>query len=132
MKLNNNARILIISDKDYFSYLFSYKNKHPEFNIKIINRNTLLDKLAYRFTSDPIPYLIKEKGISYSKAKRYINLLRLGVHQNNPKLNSLYSDISSMLTKDEYGLYELEQYEIYLFEMDEDRDVIHLLNNNKL
>lgn len=133
MKLNNiTSKIIIISDMDYFPFLFKYKGSHPELNIKLMDRNTLLDTLAYRFKEDPIPYLIRDKGIEYSKAKKYLNLLRLGIKLEDEKLKSIFDFISPYLIKDEYGLFELQHPPICLFEMDEDRDITYLLKSNGL
>lgn len=133
MKLYNiKDKILIVCEQDYFPFFFAFKKKNPSLNIKIISRSDLLDKVAYRFSKDPIPYLIKEKGIEYSKAKRYVNLLRLGVHEGNEKLKTLLNDIKECLTVDEYGLYELKGCHLFLFEMDEDKDVTSLLNKKDI
>lgn len=130
MPLTNDTKRkrLIVLDNDYYPIIFLYKNKNPNENIKIINKGELLDKVGYRYSKDPLPFLIKEKGISYSKGKKIINLIKYlrGIEDNPYK--ELIEDIKDYLTIDEYGLYELNQYDIELLELDEDKGLLSLLD----
>ena len=70
---------IVVADFDYQSVVFRYKNSHPELDIKVINRNELINKISYSFKKDPIPFLIS-KGIGYKKAnfkRRYNELFPL-------------------------------------------------------
>lgn len=124
--------ILVIIDEDYYPLIFLFKNNNPTLNIKIINKSELVDKLGYQFKEDPLPYLIKEKGLDYNKAKRLLTLIRYlrGAGQNY--LSPIIDELKEYLDVDEYGLYELNRYEIYLLELDEDEGIKTLLTNNKL
>ena len=130
--LSNQNRIILVVDQDYYPLILNFKNSRPHLNIKVINRNQLIDKAGYRFSKDPLPYLIKEKRISYNKAKRYLNLLKLLRESKDNELNELKENLKDYLTIDEYGIYELEQYDIYLLEMDEDREIQTLLSRHSL
>ena len=124
---------IIIADFDYQSALFLFKNRHPELDIKIISRNDLINKISYSFAKDPIPFLIS-KGIGYKKAKKYLDILLIAEADKNEELNKLFNDLNEngYLTKDEYGLYELSNSHVYLFEMEQDHAIQGLLNRNNI
>ena len=124
---------IIIADFDYQSALFLFKNRHPELDIKIISRNDLINKISYSFAKDPIPFLIG-KGIGYKKAKKYLDILLIAEADKNEELNKLFNDLNEngYLTKDEYGLYELSNSHVYLFEMEQDHAIQGLLNRNNI
>lgn len=131
-KIETGKKYLFVIDKDYYPLLFKYKNENPSLDIKIITKQTLLDKIGYRYTKDPIPYLIVKKKLNYDKAKKTANLLRvLNGSKNNP-LEELKQELRDYLTYDEYGPLELSRYIIYLFEMDEDTSYRKLLRNHNL
>ena len=131
-KIESNKKYLFVIDGDYYPLLFKYKNAHPSLNIKIITKQSLLDKIGYRYTKDPIPYLIVHKKLNYDKAKKTANLLRvLNGSQNNP-LEDLKQELKDYLTYDEYGPVELSRYEVCLFEMDEDTSYQTLLKNHNV
>lgn len=127
-----NKRVLLVADQDYFPLLFSFKANHPDINLKIISKNSLIDKAGYRFEKDPLPFLIKEKNIEYNKAKKLLNLIKYLRNSPTNLLSEKVEELKDFLTIDEYGLYELKQFEIYLFEMDEDAGITTLLNNNNI
>ena len=128
VKFEQSKRYLFVVDKDYYPLILKYKNNHPELNIKIIFRNALIDKAGYHYKSDPIPYLIKEKNIEYSKAKKYLNLIRVLRGKDDSPLSDLIASLKDYLDTDQYGLLELSRYQIYLLEMDEDEEIKSLLN----
>ena len=129
MEFSKTDKLLFVVDKDYFPLIFKYKNNHPELNIKVINENGLLDKAGYCFKDDPIPYLIKDKNIEYSKAKKYSQIVRyLRNYRGDKELEKLVDDLKDYLTIDEYGLLELNRYQIYLVELDENEGIKHLLD----
>ena len=132
--LRPNQKILIVVDKDYYPLILNYKNRNPNLNIKVINRNGLIDKAGYRFSKDPLPHLIKEKGIEidYSKAKKYLNIIRCLKGRDETPLDYLIEDLEDYVTVDDYGLEELSRYQIYLLEMDEDEEIKSLLSNQNI
>ena len=131
-KLEAGKKYLFVIDKDYYPLLFKYKNSHPSENIKIITKQSLLDKLGYRYVKDPIPYLIINKKLNYDKAKKTANLLRLVKGSKDSPLKELEKELQDYLTIDEYGVVEVSRYEIVLFEMDEDTSYQTLLKNHNL
>ena len=128
----SGKKYLFVIDKDYYPLLFKYKNAHPTQNIKIITKQSLIDKLGYSYLKDPVPYLIVEKNLNYDKAKKTANLLRLLNKAVNPPLENLKEELKDYLTIDEYGPVELKGFKICLFEMDEDTSYQTLLKNHQL
>ena len=129
MEFSKTDKLLFVVDKDYYPLIFKYKNSHPELNIKVINDSGLLDKAGYCFKEDPIPYLIKDKNIEYSKAKKFSQIVRyLREYQGESELEQLVDDLKDYLVVDEYGLLELNRYQIYLIELDENEGIKSLLN----
>ena len=122
---------IVVADFDYQSVVFRYKNSHPELDIKVINRNELINKISYSFKKDPIPFLIS-KGIGYKKAKKYLDILLTADASKNNELNRLFNELNEggYLLKDEYGAYELENSHIFLFEMEQDIATQELLKRN--
>lgn len=132
IKLEPGIKYLFVIDKDYYPLLFKYKNENPSINIKIIAKNSLIEKLGYSYSKDPVPYLITKKRLNYDKAKKMANLLRLLYKAENSPLKELETELKDYLTIDEYGEVELSSYKIYLFEMDEDISYQTLLTNHHL
>ena len=131
MKFDTQKKLMFVVDKDYYPLILKYKNKHPQLNIKVINRQGLIDKVGYRFKEDPLPYLIKN-NIEYSKAKRLLNLVRCLRGYDGPAFKKEMDLLKDYLTVDEYGLLELSRYQIYLLEMDEDQEIKSLLDRNSI
>lgn len=127
------SKNIIVADFDYQAALFLYKNKYPDLDIKIISRNDLINKVSYSFSKDPIPFLIKE-GIGYKKAKKYLDILLTADVFKNKELTDLFNKLNDngYLTKDEYGLYELRDSHIFLFEMEQDIAIQEFLKRNGL
>ena len=129
---DKTQKLCFVIDEDYYPLIFNFKNKYPELNIKIISTRELVDKAGYRFKDDPIPYLIKDKNIEYLKAKKLTNLIKYcrNMSDDGSDIFTYSKELEKdYLTVDEYGLYELNKYELYLFEMDENRGIKTLLNN---
>lgn len=126
-----DKKILIVSDKEYQVPLFRFRNEHPLLDIKFMSVKELKDSLTFIYLKDPIPYLIKEKGIEYNKAKKYATLLKAPYFDKNPVLKNLYEELKGTYipTKNDPLLeYELKQYNIYVFEDDEDEELFSLLS----
>ncbi len=124
---------IIVADFDYQSALFLFKNKYPELDIKIISRHELINKVSYSFAKDPIPFLLKN-GIGYKKAKKYLDILLTADVSKSSRLQELFNDLNDngYLVKDEYGLYELKDSHIFLFEMKYDAAIQEFMNRNGL
>ena len=127
------SKNIIVADFDYQAALFLYKNKHPDLDIKIISRHDLINKVSYSFAKDPIPFLINE-GIGYKKAKKYLDILLTADVSKNEELTKLFNKLNDngYLVKDEYGLYELKDSHIFLFEMEQDVAIQELLKRSGL
>ena len=129
-KFKEDKKILIVSDYNYQVPLFHFRNNHPLLDIKFMNVRELKDSLTFVYLKDPIPYLIKEKGIEYNKAKKYAALLKAPYYFKNPFLKELYEELKGEYIpnkSDSLNEYELKQYNIYIFEDDEDQELFSLL-----
>ena len=127
MKLIEDKKYLIVTRREYFPILFSYKNKHPKLNLKFITKQDFASKVSFSFAKDPIPELIKQ-GIDYSRAKKYLHIFLFGNLDKNEKVKKIFEYIpKDYLAIDEYGLTELKRYdEIIFFEMSEDKELLSL------
>lgn len=122
MKTLNKS--IIVAERLYHPVLFRFKNQNPELDVKIITPDELLDMATFSFSSDPIPFLVYEKRIEYCKAKKWVNLIRKTDVTKNQKLFDLYESIKNQyLSENEYGKYELSLYSVFLFELDEDKEL---------
>ena len=124
MDLRYLDKAIVVSDRDYFPLLYSFRNAHPGLRIKIWNEDDLLRRLSCSYDKgrkDPIPYLLK-KGITYSNAKNYLNLIRVSDLSKNESLASLYKELNEndYLKFDELGAREVSLGHIFLFEKQED------------
>ena len=124
---------IIVADFDYHSALFQFKNEHPNLDIKIINRNEVINKISYSFSKDPIPFLIN-KGIGYKKARKYLDIIVTAEVNKNKELQELFDALNAegYLVKDEYGAFELKNSHIFLYEMKKDVAVSNLLKRNNI
>lgn len=141
---SGSKKQLIVTYREYFPLLIRYKNSNPLENIKIIDKDELLEKISYKLKDDPIPYLIKQ-GIDYSNAKKYLHIFLVGdIPEKNKNLYSVFESVETLFfKKDEYGLEELNGYfikdgegnwvkGIQFFAMDEDIEVKNLCERNKI
>ena len=132
---DNKQRIMLVVDQDYYPLIFEYKNSHPSLKLKIVSKKDIVDKIGYSFTKDPVPTIVKKKRIEYTKAKKLVNLIRYlnGMADKGPLTEyfNLLND-NDFLTIDEYGQRELQLYQVFLFEMDEDSGIKTLLTNNNI
>jgi len=122
---------IIVADYIYHSALFAFKNNHSDLDLKIITRNELINKVSYSFKKDPIPFLI-ENGYGYKKAKKLIDILLTSDVNKEQSLKQLFDILlkKDYLIKDEYGLYELINSKVYLFELDNDLSICELLKRS--
>ena len=132
--LKDFDKAIVVSDKDYFPLLYSFRNSHPELQMKIWNEEDLLRRLSCSFDKgkmDPIPYLLK-KGITYPNAKKYLNLIRVADISKNVSLASLYKELDEKgyLKFDELGGREISLGRVFLLEKQEDLELHSLLERN--
>ena len=125
MILKEKERYLIVTRKEYFPLLFSFKNAHPNLSLKFIEKRDFFSLLSFSFKEDPIPYLIdEEQGIDYSLAKKFLHIIQVGDLSKNSKVKKLYEKIpSELLSYDEYGLAELKRSHLLFLEMEDDYEL---------
>lgn len=129
--MESNA--IIISNREYQALLYKYKNEHNELDLKVIDKEQLFNMLSFSYTKNPIPELIKE-NVSYLKARRYIDILRkCDDYSKNETLNKIYNLLKDeYITRDEYGHLMFQNKKIYVFEADEDQEIINILKKNNM
>lgn len=127
MELIENKKYLFVTRNEYLPILFSYKNKHPQLNIKFINKQDFASMVSFSFAKDPIPELIKQK-VDYSRGKKFVHIFLFGDLEKNEKVKSLFNSIpKDYISIDPYGTEELKRYDqIIFFEMEEDKELLSL------
>lgn len=125
MILKEKERYLIVTRKEYFPLLFSFKNEHPNLSLKFIEKKDFFSLLTFSFKEDPIPYLLDEKeGIDYSLAKKYLHIIQAGDISKNSKVQAIFERIpKDLLVFDEYGPTELKRNHLLFLEMEEDTEL---------
>lgn len=132
MRFEENKNYLIISPREYKSALLKAKKKYPLSNIKIIDKNEIIDKLAFSFkeTKNPIDYLLSKEEYDYSQIKKILNIIRIGKIDGNPFFSKIYEELkeNGYLNFDIYGRKEMDRYQnengqVFLFESDEDEEL---------
>ena len=129
----SNKKMLILTRKEYFPLLFSMKESDPSLNFKVMAKSEFLDLAEYTFAKDPIPFLMKE-GISYSKAKKYIALLRIRERGRDPFLDDLERrlDEKGYLQRDPYGEKEIESLDVKIFRIEQDEELLGFLKRKNI
>ena len=124
----DHKKRIIIAPKEYLPLLFRWKNAHPLERVKFITPSDLLDLVSFRFKADPIPSLI-QKGIAYTKAKKYVRLFRLCVLDGD--LKAKFDLLPEGITEtDPYGEKELKEAEVAFLELQEDKELHGLLDRH--
>lgn len=128
MELNENEKYLIIASNEYAHMFYSYREKNPSFNFKVINKIELCDLLAFSFIKDPIPFLLKKLKWDYSQCKKILNILRIGEYSNG-LFKDLYDELelSGYIKKDTLGERKVKSSKVLIFENDEDFELKELL-----
>lgn len=130
------AKAIIVADRAYFPLLYSFRSSHPDKQIKIWSTFDLLDRVSCRYdlgANDPVPYLLG-KLITYPNAQIYLSLLRVADLSKNAKLSSLHNELKEQgyLHFDELGEKEVTASSLYLFEMQEDKEIHGLLERKSI
>ena len=130
MELNNKS--IIITDKAYFKKVFLYRNKYAKSDIKIYTKADIVDKLSFIYVKDPIPFLINNMHIEYSKAKRYASILRIADYKKNEYLLDMYNKLyeNGFIKDNDLSNIEFREYKIYILELKEDIELKNILNRN--
>ncbi|MCR5490770.1 MAG: PD-(D/E)XK nuclease family protein [Bacilli bacterium] len=123
--------MLIISRREYFPLLYRAKEKNPALNFKLIDKAGLLDLASYSFMKDAVPLLMK-KGISYNRAKKFLNILRVRKPGADRFLDELEEELErgGYLFHDPLGKAEINSMDIVLFRLDKDEELKGYLERN--
>lgn len=136
MNLENGVHYLFVFDRAYLLPLLQFKRSHPLADIKLMDKEQLLDELSFSYdkVKDPLVYLLSKEEYDYNQVKKLLHILRVGDLKKNPRFESIYEDLLSQgyLKKDPYGLYALRSKKIFLFESEEDLELQGILKRNSL
>lgn len=131
MELKEQEKYLIIASNEYKSMFYSYKERHPYLDFKVINKSELCDVLCFTFQKDPIPFLLKDEKWDYSQCKKIMNILRIGDYPSG-KFKDLYNklELNDCIKKDVIGKRRFKDRKVLVFENEEDFELIELLKRN--
>lgn len=133
MNITDLHNSIIVSDRDYFSLLYQKKNEYPSLSFKLMDTSEVIDSLSFAYKEDPLPYLVYEKKMDYSTAKKYMKLLRVADRTKSVKLTELYNDLHErFLEEDDLADITFKDKKIYLLEMQEDKEIHSLFNRKHL
>lgn len=131
MNITDLHNSIIVSDKDYFSLLYQNKNEYPSLSFKLMDTSEVIDSLSFAYKENPLPYLVYEKKMDYSTAKKYMKILRVAERSKSEKLTQLYNELHDrFLEEDDLADITFKDKKIYLLEMQEDKE-IHALFKRK-
>ena len=124
MDITDFQNAIIVADRDYFNLLLQKKKAFKGLSFKLFDKEEVIDKLSFSYAEDPLPYLVYEKKMDYSTAKKYMKILRVADRDKSERLTSLYNDLKErFLEEDDLGEIEFRDKKIYLLEMNEDREI---------
>ena len=114
---------ILVADRSLFPFIYGLKDKYPEFSFKLVDWNGLLDLASFSFAKNPIPQLIVD-GFSYPNAKRYVQLLRMGLGEKDAKARAFLDRLGpDAIRVDPLGKYELGAGRIFFLEMKADMEL---------
>ena len=132
MSLTFSPEDIVVADRSLFPFVYGLREKRPDFAFRLLDGNQLLDLASFSFAIDPIPSLI-HKGFSYPNAKRYSQLLRLGLGDADPKAKAFLDELGKDAVKvDPLGAYELSLGKVYFLELEKDIELHSLLRRKGL
>ena len=133
MDINDFQNAIIVTDRDYFNLLLQKKKAFQGLSFKLVDKEEVIDKLSFSYGEDPLPYLVYEKKMDYSTAKKYMKILRVADREKNEMLTSLYNELKErFLEEDDLAEIEFRNKKIYLLEMNEDREIHGLFERKHL
>ena len=133
MDINDFQNAIIVADRDYFNLLLQKKKAFHGLSFKLMDKEEVIDKLSFSYGEDPLPYLVYEKKMDYSTAKKYMKILRVADREKNEKLTSLYNELKErFLEEDDLAEIEFRNKKIYLLEMNEDSEIHGLFERKHL
>ena len=115
MDINDFQNAIIVTDRDYFNLLLKKKKAFQGLSFKLMDKEEVIDKLSFSYGEDPLPYLVYEKKMDYSTAKKYMKILRVADREKNEMLTSLYNELKErLLEEDDLAEIEFRNKKIYL------------------
>ena len=119
MLLEKEKDYLIALKSEYKKAVIDYKKKNPHLKIKTIFKRELISMLSFSYDKNTIKEMMI-LGYDYNSAKYYLDVLCKSDFTENKKLYEIYNLIKDHLIFDSYGLYELKNKDIVLFEEEKD------------
>ena len=129
-KFEQEKEYIIIGDYSYESLFLSLKKDNPFLKIKYYTKEEVGKELEFEVDDSLISYLMENKDLDYIKAKKLANLLIFANENKFPIKKELLE--SEIITKNLYGELTFKDKEIYLFECEEDFELIKLLERHNI
>lgn len=133
MEFNKGSKYCIVADRVYHRFLYSFKEKNPFLDIKIIQKSQLLDLLSFTYQKDPVPYLLSFQRWDYSSVLKILDILRIGRFESIKEFKDIYDDLmeKGYLKYDPLGERTADSRELLLFESKEDMELRSFLDWKK-
>ena len=129
-KFEQEKEYIVIGDYSYESLFLSLKKDNPFLKIKYYTKEEVGEELEFEVDDTLISYLMENKDLDYIKAKKLANLLIFANENKFPIKKELLE--SGIITKNLYGELTFKDKEIYLFECEEDFELIKLLERHNI
>lgn len=128
--LNNS---IIIADRIFHPLLLKEKARNPHAEIKLLTKDDVIEKLCISFGESALATVISKCDIEYSKAKKYLKLLRTCGYGNDENLKEIFNVLlNSNCVKEAniYGQYFFKGKNVFLVELDEDYELQNIIKRN--
>ena len=129
-KFEQEKEYIVIGDYSYESLFLSLKKDNPFLKIKYYTKEEVGEELEFEVDDSLISYLMENKDLDYIKAKKLANLLIFANENKFPIKKELLE--SGIISKNLYGELTFKDKEIYLFECEEDFELIKLLERHNI
>lgn len=128
MNFESNKEYIVIGDYSYESLFLSLKNKDPFLKIKYYTKEEIGKELEFEVDDTLISYLMENRDLDYIKAKKLANLL-IFANEDKFKIKKELLE-KNVISKNIYGELTFKDKEVYLFECNEDSELIKLLERH--
>lgn len=130
MIFEESNEYLIIGDFAYQNIFLDIKNTNPYLNIKYLTKKEVGNILEFEVDNNLIKYLIHNYNFDYIKSKKISNLL-IFADESKFDLKKELLD-KKIINKNYFGDHEFKNKKIYLFECNEDNELINLLKRHNI
>lgn len=127
--------MLVIAPRSYHLEIINYYRKdNPFFDIKVVDKNELIEAIGYSYRSDIITHILKNYNYSYDEIVTYLTYLKMDFVPTNKKLEKLKElqtklISEGMLYKSEVSkLLFLNKSALVIGYSSYDNELIHLSN----